>query len=122
MRDHSAKVPLGAKIHPPGVVIPDILELRKIRLREHLWIGMLGLEASLFGSSQPRLCIGILTPRALVEPPCLTLGSLLCGRPDPSGEPFHPHMERVVREEVGGIHPILSVRILRYPWNHRFAL
>src|SRR3546814_17974802 len=31
-------------------------------------------------------------------------------------------MERVVREEVGGIHPILGVRIPRYPWNDRFAL
>ena len=31
-------------------------------------------------------------------------------------------MERVVREEVGGIHPILGVRILRYHWNDRFAL
>lgn len=31
-------------------------------------------------------------------------------------------MERVIREEVGGIHPILGVRILRYPWKDRFAL
>jgi len=28
----------------------------------------------------------------------------------------------VVREEVGGIHPILGVRILRYPRHDRFAL
>src|SRR3546814_16301966 len=39
-----------------------------------------------------------------------------------SSDLVHPHMERVVREEVGGIHPILGVRILRYPWNDRFAL
>lgn len=31
-------------------------------------------------------------------------------------------MEGMVREEVGGIHSILGVRILRYPWNDYFTL
>ena len=41
------KVLLGAKIDPSWMVIPDILELRQIRLGEHLRLGMLGLEATL---------------------------------------------------------------------------
>src|SRR3546814_19970376 len=78
---------------------------------------MLRLEATLLRGCELRLCIGILAACALIEPLRLALGALLRGCPDPSGKPFHPHMERVVREEVGGIHPILGVRILRYPWN-----
>ncbi len=104
------------------MVIPDILEFRKVRRREHLRLGMFGLEAPLFGRRELRLRIGILAACALIEPACLARGALLRRRPDPPGKPFHPHMERVVREEVGGIHPILGVRILRYPWNDRLAL
>src|SRR3546814_4631164 len=83
---------------------------------------MLRLEATLLRGCELRLCIDILAACALIEPLRLALGALLRGCPDPSGKPFHPHMARVVREEVGGIHPILGVRILRYPWNDRFAL
>src|SRR3546814_20468240 len=70
----------------PGVVIPDILELREVRLREHLWLGMLRLEATLLRGCELRLCIGILAACALIEPLRLALGALLRGCPDPSGK------------------------------------
>jgi hypothetical protein len=55
------------------MVIPDILELRQIRLGEHLRLGMLGLEATLPVSVW--VCIGILTAHTFVEPAHLAGGA-----------------------------------------------
>src|SRR3546814_13075614 len=82
------------------MVIPDVLELREVRLREHLGLGVFGLEAPLFGGCQFRLRVGVLTTRTLVEPLRLALRALLRRRPQAAREVLHADVERAVGEEA----------------------
>src|SRR3546814_17851668 len=84
------------------MVIPDVLELREVRLREHLGLGVFGLEAPLFGGCQFRLRVGVLTTRTLVEPLRLALRALLRRRPQAAREVLHADVERAVGEEEIG--------------------
>jgi hypothetical protein len=81
-RDHEAgEILLRTEIDPPRMLVPYVLELRQVRLREHLVFWEFELELFLFGRRKLAELVRILSSSTLVEPFRLPLGTADRRRP-----------------------------------------
>ena len=64
----TGEVLFGSKVHVSRMVIPDVFELRKIRLGQHLRLRIFRLEPLLLGRGEFGLRICILTTGAFIKP------------------------------------------------------